>query len=84
MNNGYILIDTDGMTINHRFTLDYFVAKETMDAEYAAMAPEELKGTDEDLSYIDDWDAALHAYGKVHLWKIVEVLGESEPEDPQY
>lgn len=79
--NAYCLIDTDGMTINHRFTMDYFAAKEAMDKEFAAMAPEELKGEDDDLSYIDDWDAALHVQGKVHLWKIIEVLGE---QDPQY
>ena len=74
--NAYILIDTDGSVINHRFTLNYLDAKNAMDSEFAAMAPEELKGADEDLSYIDDWDAALHVGDQVHLWKIVEVLGE--------
>ena len=74
--NAYCLIDTDGLSINHRFTLDYFAAKEAMDKEFAAKAPKELKGTDEDLSYIDDWDAALHVNGTVHLWKIIEVLGD--------
>ena len=76
--NAFILIDTDGQTINHRFTLDYFTAKEAMDKEFAAMSPDELKGEDDDLSYIDDWDAALHVHGQGHLWKIVEVLGEQE------
>ena len=54
-----------------------------MTKEFEAMAPKELKGADEDMSYIDDWDAALHTNGKVHLWKIVEVLGE-QVNDPQY
>lgn len=81
--NAYILIDTDGQVINHRFTLDYYAAHEAMTKEFEAMAPKELKGADEDMSYIDDWDAALHTNGKVHLWKIVEVLGE-QVNDPQY
>ncbi len=76
--NAYILIDTDGQVINHRFTLDYYAAKEAMDREFAAMCPEELKGVDDDATYIDDWDAALHVGNQVHLWKIVEVLGEQQ------
>lgn len=76
--NAYILIDTDGQTINHRFTLDYYAAKEAMDNEFNAMCPEELKGVDDDATYIDDWDAALHIGNRVHLWKIVEVLGEQQ------
>lgn len=78
--HAYCLIDTDGATINHRFTMDYYAAKEAMDNEFAAMSPPELKGIDEDLSYIDDWDAALHINGKVHLWKIIEVLGDQAPQ----
>ena len=58
--NAYCLIDTDGLTINHRFTLDYYSAKEAMDKEFNDMCPEELKGKDDDTSYVDDWDAALH------------------------
>ena len=78
--NAYCLIDTDGKTINHRFTMDYFAAKEAMDAEFASMAPEEFKGEDDDMSYLDDWDAALHVDGQIHLWKIIEVLGEQGPQ----
>lgn len=73
--NAYCLIDTDGSVINHRFTLDYYAAKEAMDKEFTELSPKELKGEDDDLSYVDDWDAALHVNGKVHLWKIIEVLG---------
>ena len=82
--NAYCLIDTDGTVINHRFTLDYYSAKEAMDKEFAALAPDELKGRDDDLSYIDDWDAILHTEDKTYLWKIIEVLGEQDEEDPQY
>ena len=78
--NAYCLIDTDGLTINHRFTLDYYSAKEAMNREFNDMCPEELKGKDDDTSYIDDWDAALHVGNQVHLWKIIEVLGEQNSE----
>lgn len=69
----FILIKTDGYTIQHRVYSSLDDAVKEMQSQYNDAIPNEgLLPEWEDLSYIDDVDAILYANGEnVYVWKII-------------
>lgn len=71
----YILIKTDGYTIQHKVYSSLAAAVKEMQSQYDDAIPNGgLLPEWKELSYVDDVDAILYANGeKVYVWKIVIV-----------
>lgn len=69
----YILIKTDGYTIQHKVYSSLAAAVKEMQSQYNDAIPNGgLLPEWKELSYIDDVDAILYANGEnVYVWKIV-------------
>ena len=69
----YILIKTDGYTIQHKVYSSLAAAVKEMQSQYNDAIPNGgLLPVWKELSYIDDVDAILYANGEnVYVWKIV-------------
>lgn len=69
----YILIKTDGYTIQHKVYSSLAAAVKEMQSQYNDAIPNGgLLSEWKELSYIDDVDAILYANGEnVYVWKIV-------------
>lgn len=70
----YIVVHTDGYTIESDFYADYDSAYEAMKDDYDAKTPEDWIEEYEEDSYISDFDAMLYDNGDdVFLWRIIKL-----------
>lgn len=70
----YLLIATDGYSIDYTQYDTMEVAQEAMRTAYAKLTPEENDESSEEMSYLGETDATLYANGEnVYVWTIATV-----------
>lgn len=80
--NKYLLIHTDGYSINHKEFTSFEAAAVEMESQYKAYMPDFLEEQYQNLTYIGENSAALYNNGEdVYLWEIIEVKLDLSEDD---
>lgn len=80
--NKYLLIHTDGYSINHKEFTSFEAAAAEMESQYKAYMPDFLEEQYQNLTYIGENSAALYNNGEdVYLWEIIEVKLDLSEDD---
>lgn len=70
----YILVETDGYSIEHAIYTDYKNTYEEMEKRYKEYSPSDNSERFADISYISEQSAILYANGEnVYVWSIITV-----------
>lgn len=73
-NNSYLLIATDGYSIDTEKYKTKEAAIESMKKAYNILHPDEKNEEWEDMNWVSDDDAILYANGEsVYVWSIIEI-----------